>query len=766
MLEALNREQREAVLCTDGPLLLIAGAGSGKTRVLTTRVAWLIREHGVPPSRILAFTFTNKAAREMRERVARFVPEAAGQVWLATFHSTGARILRQHAHRMGWPNDFTIYDQDDSRSLLKQILEEQKADPKQLSPRGTSAAISRLKNQAISPEQAVGIAITPPDRKVAEIYGLYERRLRASGAMDFDDLIGRTVELLETVPEVQAALGDRFRYVLVDEFQDTNGLQLVMTKALSAVHGNLFAVGDDDQSIYSWRGATVENMLRFEDYFPGARVMRLEQNYRSTSLILRAANQVIAHNRQRRGKNLWSEQPEGDKIELHVVGDEMEEGAAVAVRVQGLLAEGDVARRDVAILYRTNAQSRALEDALRYAQLPYQIVGGVRFYERREVRDVLAYLKLVCNPLDPVSFQRVVNVPRRGIGDKTVERLVEAARARDISPLQLCSDRAVLHEVCGARAAAKVGEFAALLSTLRKLAESVDAPAVVEQLLAATGYRRWLVDDDAVTAQERLDNVEELVNAAHAFAAETDRGRLVDFLEQVTLLSEVDQLDAAGDSVTLMTMHNAKGLEFPVVFVAGCEEGLLPHASSVDDAQVEEERRLFYVALTRAKRRVVLTVARTRRRFGVLEAMLESRFLHEIPADCLDEATLRARERATVAAAPFQSVWAAAGDDEVVSTGMFGVETFRRSQARQRAGRSLSQRAAEGGTHGFAAHELNQEEVHFAPGMRVRHELLGEGTVEQVEGSGELTKLTVRFGEAGRKRLLARYASLSIVDGS
>jgi DNA helicase-2/ATP-dependent DNA helicase PcrA len=474
VLEGLNAQQREAVLHPDGPELVIAGAGTGKTRVLTTRIAWLIEEQGVRPDEILAFTFTNKAAREMQERVHRLVPHAEGRSWIGTFHATGVRLLRREGSRLGFDRWFTIFDADDSRTLIKRILKDLKCDPKQYSPRGVASTISMHKNGSISPEKAMSEAITPYEEKIAEAYGRYVTELKAMGAMDFDDLIGKSVELLEEHRDVQERYSTRFRHVLVDEFQDTNPLQLVMVRALSAVHGNLCAVGDDDQSIYSWRGATVENMLHFEEYFPGAEVIRLEQNYRSTSVVLRAANEVIAHNRRRKGKNLWSERTGGPPLELWWSEDEEDEARQVRDRIGRILSESDASRRDVVILYRTNAQSRALEDALRREGIPYQIIGGTRFYERREVRDLLAYLKVLLNPADRVSLARVLNVPRRGLGKTTAERFFTELESRGGSALNLLSDMAGLAAACGNAPAKRLFKFGDTLKLLRRLAEASD----------------------------------------------------------------------------------------------------------------------------------------------------------------------------------------------------------------------------------------------------------------------------------------------------
>jgi DNA helicase II / ATP-dependent DNA helicase PcrA len=773
MLEGLNAPQREAVTHPGGPLLVIAGAGSGKTRVLTTRIAWLQQERSVWPDRILAFTFTNKAAREMQERVHRLTPAAEGRAWIGTFHATGVRILRREAERIGYDRHFTIYDADDSRTLIKNLLADLKADPKQLSPRAVASEISRHKNNFLSPEQVLVQALTPRDEKVAEVYAAYVKRLKETRAMDFDDLIGRTVELFERHRDVQQRYAERFEHVLVDEFQDTNPLQLVMIRALCAVHDNLCAVGDDDQSIYSWRGATVDNMLGFEEYFRGASVVRLEQNYRSTSVILRAANEVIAHNRRRKGKNLWTERAGGALVEIWWAEDEEDEAARVRDRIRALLAESDARRGDIVILYRTNAQSRVLEDALRREGLPYQIIGGTRFYERREVRDVLAYLKVIQNPADRIALARVLNVPKRGIGKTTAERLFEVFDARGGSALDVLRDRNALASVCGNAPAKRLFAFGQLLDQLTRLAERADVAGVLRQLLETVQYESYLREDDPATADERLSNVGELLNAAHEFASESDDKSLGAFLESVALLADSDRMQDTEDLITMMTVHTAKGLEFPYVFVAGCEENLLPHVSSLEaDDGLEEERRLFYVALTRAEEQVFLTSAAARRRFGVLESAVPSRFLHEIPEDCRVEFGEQFQERRTNwAARESNRDWSS-----VLAPGSRGENAPRARRPRPvnvagpdpmaDARAFLQSRAKRIGTrerradHGFDEHDLVQEDVSYCRGQRVHHELLGEGVVEEVEGHGDLLRLTIRFGEHGRKRILARYARL------
>jgi DNA helicase-2/ATP-dependent DNA helicase PcrA len=772
VLDGLNPQQREAVVHPEGPELVIAGAGTGKTRVLTTRIAWLIEEQGVHPDEILAFTFTNKAARQMQERVHRLVPHAAGRSWIGTFHATGVRLLRREGSRLGFDRWFTIFDADDSRTLIKRILKRLNADPKQYSPRGVASTISMHKNNSITPEQAVIAAMTPFEEKVAEAYGLYVTQLKEMGAMDFDDLIGKSVELLEEHRDIQERYSSRFRHVLVDEFQDTNPLQLLMVRALSAVHGNLCAVGDDDQSIYSWRGATVENMLNFEDYFPGAEVIRLEQNYRSSSVVLRAANEVIAHNRRRKGKNLWSERSGGPPLELWWSEDEEEEARQVRDRIGRILSETDASRRDIVILYRTNAQSRALEDGLRREAIPYQIIGGTRFYERREVRDLLAYLKVVLNPADRISLARILNVPRRGLGKTTAERFFGELERRGGSALNLLGDPGGLAAVCGNAPARRLSKFGDSLKLLRRLAETNDAASVLRQLVKAVDYEAFLDADDPTTSDERRDNVAELVNAAHEFTSESDDPSLGAFLESVALLADGDRVEDSTDLVTLMTVHTAKGLEYPYVFITGCEDGLLPHVTSMEeDDGVEEERRLFYVALTRAQEQVFVSSASMRRRFGSMESCIPSRFLAEIPDDCIAEMTVhpgaalsrsgsaghydrrvpvrpysegapkKRRKRTTTASA-----------DPVADAA-----AFLKSRARHKATAATD--------HGFSDHDVDQTpQLNYQVGMRVEHEMLGVGIVEEIEGIGELMRLTVRFGEDGRKRLLARFARLVILD--
>ncbi|HEX7079088.1 MAG TPA: UvrD-helicase domain-containing protein [Candidatus Eisenbacteria bacterium] len=711
----LNPVQRQAVEHSGGPLLVLAGAGSGKTRVLTGRIAHLIRERGVSPDAILAFTFTNKAAREMRERAASLLGGDDLRVWLGTFHGTCVRILRRHAEAIGYPRSFVIYDTDDQRSLLRELLREVDADDKRLTPAGVGSRISRLKNDGVNAAEFTKTALAPLDRKVCEVYARYERALRDRAAMDFDDLLLYTVRLFDLDEGVHRHYASRFRHVLVDEYQDTNAIQFELIERLSRLNRNLMVVGDDDQSIYGWRGADIGNILSFEERFPEAAVLRLTQNYRSTQTILRAANGVVRHNAARKEKELWTENPVGDPLTLHVVSDEDAEGEVVVSTLLEERRRHERSNRDMVILYRTNAQSRAVENALRRSAIPYQLTGGISFYERREVKDVLAYLRALVQPKDTVSWYRILNVPTRGIGKTTAERLQEFAstRALDVPDALVHPD---LAEATGPAAARKLREVAALFETMRPFATRAPAACVAE-VLASVRYREFLLEAEPGEAAERIENVEELIAGAEAYARRVDEPSIEGFLSEVALLTDVDLWDENEDAVNLMTIHSAKGLEFPVVFVIGMEEGLLPHASSLDDpGELEEERRLFYVALTRARERVHLLHASYRRAWNAASGGM-SRFLSEIPSDCV---VVEQRES-----------WGA---------------PRRRAPDRARAAGA----APPGGRSPV--------------GIRVIHPQFGEGVVVASEGVGERAKLTVQFRRAGTKKILAAFAELSHAD--
>ncbi|MFN2370877.1 MAG: ATP-dependent helicase [Candidatus Krumholzibacteriia bacterium] len=765
ILASLNDAQRRAVTAPDGAVLVVAGAGSGKTRVLTTRVAWLLQERGVRPGEVLAYTFTNRAAREMRGRVGRDVGEDRAPFWIGTFHATGLKILRADGAHVGVERGFSIFDTDDSTRLLKQVMADRNVDPKQFAPGATRAVISRWKNEDTAPPQAKKEARSFVEEKYAELFEHYETGLRRCNALDFDDLILRTVHLLEQHDETREKYASRFRHVLVDEFQDTNPLQLILVKLLSSWHGNVFAVGDDDQSIYSWRGARVENMLDFDEYFPGAMTCRLEQNYRSTGHILAAANGVIAHNKRRKGKNLWTADGDGDLLVEEEFQDDEDEAARVVAIVRAELETGH-GRGDVTVLYRTNAQSRLLEDALRRAHLPYQVVGSLQFYERKEVRDLLAYLKLVANPADVIALQRVINVPKRKLGDTTVGRLVQIAAAAGLTPGQAAADAGLLEQQIAPAACRRLREFFGQAARWRvRAAEGLPVPELLQLIVRDTGYLGHLETDDPETAEGRGENVAELVNAAGAFHEQSGGGTLDQFLEQVALVADPDTIKDGEGAVRLMTVHTAKGLEFPVVIVAGCEDDILPHVNSrEDEAGLEEERRLFYVALTRARRRVYLLHAARRRRFGTWQDSLPSRFLAEVPAERIERRRLDRAWEQPVARSLFGNDPAAPrrpGAWGGAPTGG-GRPACRPAVPPDQWGSSNRKTPKPGGRVAWD-HDVAQETA-FYEGQLVSHGVFGAGRVVRVEGAGGDMLVTVDFAEVGRKHLNPRFAVLIPVE--
>src|SRR5881409_1258154 len=627
-LQDLNPAQREAVLTTEGPVLVIAGAGSGKTRVLTRRIAHLLAAVGVKPPEILAITFTNKAATEMRERVEDLVGPPARASWVMTFHAACGRILRREAQRLGYRSNFTIYDTADQLRLTKQCLEELERDPKRFTPRGIHSQISNAKNQLIGPGDYASRVASFYDQTVADVYELYQKRLFASNAVDFDDMLYLTVDVLERFPEAQERWQKAFRYVLVDEYQDTNHAQYRFLQLLAAKHGNVFAVGDPDQSIYAFRGADIRNVLEFERDFPGAKTIALEQNYRSTNSILRAANAVITHNRERKPKNLWSELGEGDPVRVLEVEDEHAEARFVAAEIAMLVEEG-YNGREIAIFYRTNAQSRVLEDVLVRQGVAYQVIGGPRFYERAEIKDAIAYLQVIDNPYDAVSLQRIANRPRRGIGDTTLARLQSYADAHGISPWEALEHA----EEAGIAAAPlrAVQQFHGLMQSLQAGALELEVPELLERVLQRSAYMDALEAERTIEAQGRIENLQELVGVAQEYQHTSPEPSLSGFLQEISLYSDQDAIRGEQSLVTLMTLHNAKGLEFRAVFMIGMEEGIFPHARSLEEQGLEEERRLCYVGMTRAQERLTLTHASARSLWGSRSYNLPSRFLDELP---------------------------------------------------------------------------------------------------------------------------------------
>jgi DNA helicase-2/ATP-dependent DNA helicase PcrA len=742
-LDGLNPEQREATLHFEGPLLVLAGAGSGKTRVLTSRICHLIREHGVPADRILAVTFTNKAAGEMRERIARMLGREPAGMWMGTFHAVGARLLRRHADRLGWDRTFTIFDAEQSLRLVKKVQEQVGLDPKRWSPKALRSEISNAKNQLVTPEQFARDNEGTFDmfvRNVAKVFGPYQKVLQDQNAMDFDDLLQKPVELFEAHPALLAGYRDRFSFILVDEYQDTNRAQFRFLELLGTGHGNLMVVGDDDQSIYGWRGADIRNILGFEETFPGAAVVRLERNYRSTARILDAANAVIAENVHRKGKTLRTERDGGELLTLVETHDENDEARWIVGDLKARFeAEPSLRYASFSILYRTNAQARAMEDAFRREGVPYQVVGGVRFYERREIQDVLAYLRMISNPRDAGAFDRVVNYPRRGIGMASQERLTRWAADQGITLLEAAAraDEAPEVPAGGARG---LQSFATLIQKYSLRAIQARVGVLLGELVEELDLERHLLDEGP-DGEDRARNVAELIAGALDFDAqvvdtlgddEVDGFTELDlFLQQVALVADVDRLDPDADSVTLMTLHNAKGLEFPVVYIAGLEDGLFPLARAYDDpATLEEERRLFYVGITRAEDKLNMVWARQRRRAGDFTFGTLSSFVDAIPRE-LREDRMSDRLRLAASSTPHRG--------------------FRGSGPREHAPVYYEADPDEA---------LNQDLPRYVKGERVVHQTFGSGSVVEVSGFGRDLKVTVDFDDEGRKKLLARYANL------
>jgi DNA helicase-2/ATP-dependent DNA helicase PcrA len=754
-LSKLNPEQREAVLHREGPLLILAGAGSGKTRVITFRIAYLIGDGHAEPDQVLAVTFTNKAAGEMRERVEALIGEDCNGIWLSTFHALCARLLRREAPKIGLSRDFVIYDSSDQVAVVKQALRELNVDDKFVPPRMALARISQAKNRMEGPDALRG-TYNIRDEQIAKVYERYLGALRDSNALDFDDLLLKTVELFESSQQVREFYARKFRYVMVDEYQDTNRPQYLLIRRLAEAHRNLAVVGDPDQSIYKWRGADLKNILDFEHDFPEARVVRLEQNYRSTQVILDAASAVIRQNRNRKDKRLWTDRKGGARVVYFRGGDELEEADFIVRTIK------DARTADVdsmmAVLYRTNAQSRAIEDSLMREAIPYKIIGGVRFYERKEIKDALAFLKLIINPHDDVSLRRVINVPARGIGKGVMDSLqaidpdavragappLLAAGLQEISSARSLWARLVYgvdEGMLAPRAVASLRAFRDLVVNLSEVARHEPVSIALGKTLDQTGYLKALRDENSEEANERLENLMELVSAAREYELREPEPSLGGFVDRLSLLSEADEESGTRDArVWLMTMHAAKGLEFPLVVIAGLEEGLFPHSRSSDDEEeIEEERRLCYVGMTRAQSQLVLTSAARRRVFGEYQSTEPSRFLDEIPPELVERI-------APSHASPYP--------------GSFTHSHYEfRTNPYGRKGRGGRFRET-GAT--YAYEQEDQSATGVRPGMRVRHPQFGIGNVVDVEEHGDDLKITVRFNTVGVKKLLARYAKLEL----
>lgn len=750
LLDRLNPAQRRAVLETEGPLLVFAGAGSGKTRVLTYRIAYLLQEKGVSPQNILAVTFTNKAAEEMRERVEALLGRAAKGIWISTFHSACARILRQHIDRLGFDRNFVIYDEEDQQRHLKSVMNELDLDPKLFPLRAMQSRIDRMKNEGITPENFRPSPFNIFEKRLALVYERYQEDLRRNNGVDFGDLLLFVLLLFRKEPDLLRTYQNLWRYVMVDEFQDTNLIQYHLIRKLVEGHQNLCVVGDDDQSIYRWRGAEVGNILNFEKDFPQAKVITLEQNYRSTRRILQAANHIVKENRWRKEKALWTENPEGDLLTLYVAEDEADEAAFVVRKIlehveRSVSETGEPSYRDIAVFYRINAQSRALEEELIQQHIPYTIVGGTKFYERKEIKDILAYLKLMVNPSDGLSLRRIIHEPPRGIGEKTIERLSIFAREKGLSLFEGMKE-ALKEDWLSKGTRERIEGFVHLLEELRQKASMLPPSQLTLDLLLKTGYLERLREEGTEVALSRMENIDELVHVMSDLEAKGENVSIEAFLDRVALLSEADHYEDRGNQVSLMTLHCAKGLEFPIVFIVGMEEGLLPHSRRGEELEdLEEERRLCYVGITRAKQKVYLSRAKRRSTFGTGRANLPSRFLDELPSELME-----------VAEQPYgtppllsKTTWFEEFQIDPRKRGLPSEEAEENGESRNHEERRLC-------PEGFFL---------LRPGMRVRHPKFGDGRVKSIEGMDEDQKATILFATQGPKRLKTRYAHLEILEG-
>lgn len=732
----LNPQQAEAVINTEGPMLIMAGAGSGKTKVLTCRVANLLQK-GVRPYRILAITFTNKAAAEMRERVNNMSGPAAKDVWLFTFHAFCARFLRMEIDKLpGYGGNFAIYDTADSQNLIKQILKEMNLDDKRFQPSGILSRISNAKNAL---QDAAAFARQAGDfyeQKVADIYSRYEQKLQLNNALDFDDLLMLSIKLLQENKEVREKYQDRFDYLLVDEYQDTNHAQYLLTKFLAAKHRNICVVGDADQSIYGWRGADIQNILDFEKDYPDAKVIKLEQNYRSTQIILDAANAVIENNTGRKPKNLWTENKSGADIIYFQAVDERDEARFVIEQLQNLQRTENKKLGDMAILYRTNTQSRIFEEMLIKSGISYNMVGGLKFYERKEIKDIIAYLRVIFNPADSLSLLRIINVPKRGIGDASLAKIQAYAAANNVSLFEAVSNAAAIDGL-SSRFVSKLDDLAGIIFELMNLANEAPVEDLIDRVLRDTGYLEELENERTPQAQSRIDNLHELISVAQEFAASEEENNLENFLAHVALVSDIDDTELGEDAITLMTLHSSKGLEFPVVFLVGMEEGLFPHARTLmDETEIEEERRLCYVGITRAKEKLFLSSTKMRTIYGNTVTYPPSRFLQEIPARLVK--TIKRQERFS-ALENFKQVSEKYSARPQKPASTFNPHSFMPQKT-----------AAAAGVTG----------TRFNTGDRVSHSKWGEGMVVSVKDSPDGQEVKVAFAGAGVRSLLTKYAVL------
>ncbi len=757
LIEGLNDKQKEAVHATEGPCLVIAGAGSGKTKVLTHKIAYLISEKNVKPYNILAITFTNKAASEMKQRVEKIVGDVAQEMWMGTFHSICVRILRRFIDRIGFDTSFLIFDTSDQKTVVKECLKALNIDDKAFSDRSVLSEISNAKNEMLTPK-AYQAKYSGEFRKekIGQVYELYQKRLRENNAIDFDDIINYTIDILSENPDVLQYYTEKFKYVLVDEYQDTNKAQFTLVTILASRYGNITVVGDNDQGIYSFRGADISNILNFEKDFPGTKIIKLEQNYRCTGNILKAANAVIKHNENKYEKKLWTENEEGSLPCLYQAEDEYDEANYVVKQIEHLKTEEYLKPKDFVILYRMNAQSRAIEDILRRENIPYKIVGGLKFYERKEIKDTIAYLRLIYNTSDNLSLKRIINEPKRGIGKTSLDKIQEISDRTGTSMYEIIKHA---EEYDLNRVKANAEEFINLIEELRLKKQELSISELLKEVLNKSGYTRALELENTVEAETRMQNLGEFLTVAIEFEEESADNTLPEFLESITLSSDVDEMQDEDNTVTLMTLHSAKGLEFPVVFLVGMEEGIFPGYKSIGEPkELEEERRLFYVGITRAKQFLHLTCAKHRTIFGSTSYNAVSRFIKEIPDNLLDGVVNNDQEE------KFNDMsykW------EYGKTSAGKVTTYKFDEAKNEIKQKSTYqfRTAESFLSSLSQKQANSgvDITKYKEGMKIYHKKFGEGVIQKIEAEGDDYKLDIQFDKSGHKRLMAKFANLEII---
>ena len=766
ILQGLNNKQYEAVINTEGPCLIIAGAGSGKTKVLTHKIAYLIQEKNVLPWNILAITFTNKAANEMKERIANLVGDVAQDIWMGTFHSICVRILRRFIDRIGFETSFIIFDTSDQRTMIKTCLKDLNIDDKMFTDRSVLSEISNAKNQMLEPEAYTAIANGDfRKEKIATVYELYQKRLKENNAIDFDDIINYTIKILNENPDVLEYYANKFKYVLVDEYQDTNKAQFTLITLLASNYGNITVVGDSDQSIYAFRGADISNILNFERDFANAKIIKLEQNYRCTGNILKAANSVIKNNETKYKKELWTENEQGNLPKVYSAENEYDEGSFIVEQINRLRREEYFKYSDFAILYRMNTQSRAIEDILRREDIPYKIVGGLKFYERKEIKDIISYLRLIQNPSDNLSLKRIINEPKRGIGKTSLDNIEALANQNEISMYEIIknADQYGLNRVF-----ANSREFISVMEELRAKKDDLVISELIKQTLNKTGYTKALEDENTIEAENRIENLEEFLTVAMEFEEESADNGLSEFLEGITLSSDIDNMEDTEDTVTLMTLHSAKGLEFPAVFLVGMEEGIFPGYKSISEPKdLEEERRLCYVGITRAKQYLFLTCSKQRTIFGSTSCNPVSRFLKEIPADLLDgyEEALgdNSKEDNEFGDSKYSWTYGSKNAGTIKSYKLEKQEPVMAAKTNNESGYLF--RTAESFLNSLKKPVGQDVDLSkYGEGVRVFHKKFGEGTIQSAEPEGDDLKVDIQFDKVGHKRLMAKFAKLEVIE--